>query len=131
MQPGYFNLSIYQPATFFQNFQFYEGNGTATTVSGLNPLNLTGFTGVATIRSAPHIDPPLYQMTTQNGGIVLNSPTVSGSLTLYIPSSITTTFSWQGAVWDLLLTDNDGNYFTLGYTIPFLYGGVTIRGYGP
>lgn len=103
---------------------------TPTTVSGLNPLNLTGFTGLCILRTAPHQDPPVYQMTTANGGMIIN-PTASGVLQLYMPATDTIGFTWPSAVYDLFLTDVLGNYFVPGDTIPLLHGSFRVKGNSP
>ena len=131
--PGQLNMTITQGGTFRQPLILYEGvvpTVTVTTVSGLTPLNLNGYTGLCVLRTAPHQDPPLYQMTTAGGGIII-SPTISGSLQLYMPATDTIGFSWKSAVYDFFLTDVNGNYVPAGDTIPFLTGQFSVKGNSP
>lgn len=121
--PQNYNFQIWTGSTFRQQI-------TLTTISGI-AIDLTGFTGACTIRTGPHQDPPLYEMTTQNGGIIIANPSTAGTFSLYIPASQTLLFTWAGGVYDLLLIDNNGNYAQPGDTIALLQGNFAVRGYGP
>ena len=136
LQPVQVNLTLWQGATFRNTFTLYQGTPTLTTVSGVTtasgtPLDLTGFTGVCNIRTAPHADPAVLSLTTANGGFFVNSPPTSGSFTLYVPAPQTLMFTWQGAVYNLLLTDNNGTTFPAGDTIPLVYGTISVQGIDP
>lgn len=129
ISPGNFNLNVWTEADFVEPFILYQATTSPINPSTLLPMNLTGFTGTAQIRLTSHQD-ILYEMTTENGGINI-ATTTSGSLSLYIPKSVTARFSWPAGVWDLYLTDNNGNYLPTGTTAPFLTGQVTVRGIRP
>jgi hypothetical protein len=121
--PASYNFQVWTDTTFREQI------GLVTTASGL-PINLTGFSGVLNIRSGPHVDPPLYQMSTTNSGIILTDPT-AGIFSLYIPASVTATFDWGGGIYDLLFTDTSGTWFTAGDTFALLEGFFSVRGFDP
>jgi hypothetical protein len=128
--PGSLELTIYRGSTFRTPLALYSGQAT-TTLSGLNPLNLTGFTGECIFRTAPNVDPPILCLSTANGGIVIQTPPASGVLQLYINAQETRAFSWPSAVYDLFLTDNNGNYLTAGDTQAFIKGQIKVQGNSP
>jgi hypothetical protein len=70
------------------------------------PVDLTGCTAIAQIRSK--IDSPnvLLELSTANGGIVLGGAT--GSITMHISPIVTKSLTWKLGVYDLLITFTDG-----------------------
>lgn len=81
----------------------YTGNGILTSY----PItNLTGYTAKMQIRSAPNSAVPLLELNTKTGGIALDSAT--GEVTMSIDPTVTAAFTWQQAVYDLLLTSPTG-----------------------
>ena len=116
--PGTFNLSIYQNATFTWLFIWTTnpccGQGTVNATP--QPVDLTGYTATMQFRPYNNDTAPLYYDASSN--ITLGG--IAGTISLTIPASVTGTFTWPSALYDLLLTDSSGNVY------PLLTGIVTV-----
>jgi hypothetical protein len=114
---GIYNLCINQYATYTRVFTWLTGTccGQGTAGAQPQPVDLTGYTATMQIRAAPQAATVLYDA---SGDIVLGGTT--GTITLTIPASATTDFTWWNGVYDLLLTDGSGNATRL------LQGSVTV-----
>lgn len=73
------------------------------------PVNVTGWTGKAQIRSAPHIPTVLYEWSAANGNITVSGTTV----TLRVSAADSTAWTWLAGVYDLILTDTNGNVYRI------------------
>lgn len=120
--PETFDLQAWQGATYRQQM-------TLTTISG-EPLNLEGASGKMVVRKGPHVDPPLLELSTSNGGFILDAPK-EGIFSLYLSASGTLQQTWNGGVYELLITDNEGHIADRGDTLALLKGAFTIKGYAP
>lgn len=67
------------------------------------PKNLTGYTGRMQIRSDIDSTEILHELTTENGGIILDEP--NGKITLFISDSDSTAFVWNDGVYGLEMID--------------------------
>ena len=63
------------------------------------PVDLTGFTARMQIRAKVDSDTIIHELTTENGGIVLNN--VDKTIKLQISAGVTQTFTFQQAVYSL------------------------------
>lgn len=116
MNPGTYNLSIYQNATYAMTFIWYAG-GCACGTAGSTPapVDLTGYTATLQIRPyalAPNV---LFDASSD---ITLGG--TAGTIALDIPAATTATFTWWTGVYDLLLTSSQGVVTAL------LSGSVTV-----
>ena len=82
------------------------------------PVDLAGATARAQIRTELTSPTVLHELTTENGGIVLNA--VPGGVDLYIADTDTATFTWEAAVYDLEVVLSNGDVRRL------LAGPVTV-----
>jgi hypothetical protein len=116
MQPGAFNLCIYQNATYDLALTWLAGGcGCSTAGSSSTPVDLTGYTATLQIRAYATAPAILYDASSD---ITLGG--TAGTITLAIPASATAGFTWWTGVYDLLLTDSSGN------VTPLLAGTVTV-----
>lgn len=116
MQTGTYSLCINQYATYEKVFIWIAGTcgcGTVGATSG--PVDLTGYTANMQFRSNPLSTTILYDASSD-----ITLGTTNGTITLTIPASATTTFTWWSALYDLILTDSSGNVTRL------LQGSVTV-----
>lgn len=111
MAAGVYNMAVDQGATYIRTFTWYAcscgcesscGCGTSSST----PVDLTGFTADMQIRQTVQSATILYQASTTNGAIVLGG--ALGTITLTIPASATTGFTWNKGVYDLNLTSSGG-----------------------
>jgi hypothetical protein len=99
------DLTIDKGATFRHTFRWYSRSGGVNT-----PVNLSGFSARMKIREkVGDADPPLAELTTGNGGIVLEAGGVTGKIDLYIPDAVTAAYTWNTGVYDLELIDGVGS----------------------
>ena len=73
------------------------------------PVDLTGYTATMQFRPYNNDTAPLYYDASSN--ITLGG--IAGTISLTIPASVTGTFTWPSALYDLLLTDSSGNVYPL------------------
>lgn len=121
MSAGTYNLVIEQGATFVRIFLWQVGDSTdcsCTTAGTGTPVDLTGFSASLQIRQTPQSATVLYAGSTANGNIVLGG--TDGTITLTIPATTTSSFSWLRGVYDLILTSSGGIVTRL------LQGSVTV-----
>lgn len=104
--PATYNISIYQGQTL--NLTFVWTTGTCNCYTGVPvgqtsaAVNLTGYTATMQFRAFPGgtllIDVSTY--------ITLGG--TAGTIALSIPATVTETFTWWNAVYDLFLTSSSG-----------------------
>lgn len=92
------NLQIEQFATFRKVLTWRDAKK--------RPINLTGWTAVLQMRSAASSDIVLFELSTANGGIVIDP--LKGQITLHITNEQTAALGFTAAVYDLLLTAPGG-----------------------
>lgn len=73
-------IVVYEGATFQQTFQWKTGSLPETSV----PVDLTGYTAKMQARVKLTDEIPLFDLTTQNGGIIIEAPEEEGKYTIYI-----------------------------------------------
>jgi hypothetical protein len=116
INPGAYNLSIYQNATYAMTFIWYTGGCPCGTVGSTpSPVNITGYTATLQIRPYALSTTVLFDASSD---ITLGG--AAGTIALLIPATSTATFTWWTGVYDLLLTDTSGNVTAL------LEGTVTV-----
>jgi hypothetical protein len=104
-----YDLIIKQGATFDLNINYKDDNN--------DLINLSSYTARMQIRSG--YNGTLYStLTTENGGIILNSPV--GRIELYISDTDTSAFTFEKGIYDLELIDGDDKVTRL------LQGTVTV-----
>lgn len=106
MKPAKLDLTFYQGATYRRSFQWQTG---ATP----SPVNLTGYSARMQVRrklSDP--DPPLLELTTQNGGIAITNA-AEGRFELFVSASDTAALSFRSGVYDLELVAPSGDVIRL------------------
>jgi hypothetical protein len=109
---GVQNFIINANADFSQQLFWLDQNG--------NPINLTGYS--AKMEIANFAGPGrtvYYTMTSPSGGITIPTP-ATGEIDLFIPASVTETFTFANAVYDLLLISGTGA------VTRFLEGPITL-----
>lgn len=82
------------------------------------PVDLTGYTARMQLRSKLEDTVILHEMTTENGGILINN--ASKTISLLISASSTANFTFTNAVYSLELVSSGGE------VTPFLYGSVLV-----
>lgn len=70
------------------------------------PMDLTGYTARAQVRASVSAAEPLLDLTTEEGGIVIDAPT--GTIELRMDAAATAGITWSQGVYDLELVDPDG-----------------------
>lgn len=99
MIPGQYDLKLYQGATINVLIEWLDG---ATTL----PIDLTGWTAVATFRETVDDLTPLFELSSADGTIVLGG--ALGTIHLLAPSPDPSVFQTTKGEWDLLVTNPDG-----------------------
>ena len=101
------DLEVYEGATFYQEFTWEIGTPPV-------PVDLDGMTARMQARDDISDEDPVLDLTTENGGVIILSPTVSGGYAIKIKPSETaglcTTHEKRVLVYDLFLdhgTDDD------------------------
>ena len=80
-------------------------------------MNLTGYIARMMIRLKITDELPVWELTTEDGGITITP--LTGEIELYISDENTATFTWKRAVYDLELESSTGDVLRL------LQGAVT------
>ena len=99
MIPGQYDLRLYQGATINVLIEWLDG---ATT----QPIDLTGWSAVATFRETVDDANPLFTLSTADGTIILGG--AAGTIHLIAPSPIAAVFDNTKGEWDLMATNADG-----------------------
>ena len=108
MKHPLYNFSIYQGADEIIPFSFYTG-----TLDDKTPKDLSGCTFIMTLKQA-HNKPVVDVLTSENNRIELSKSTgddgVEYSNTLYLkfPNTVTTSFIFPSAIYDLFKIDVNG-----------------------
>ncbi len=98
MAAGVYNLLIQQGATFVKKLRWTDSAGT--------PKDLTGWKAKLHIRyNTEDVDPPIINLTTENGGLTLNS---YGTVIIKISETVTKGITWDDAVYDLFVIQPSG-----------------------
>lgn len=111
MRAAFYDLTIEQGATFRQVFRWQDRSK--------QPFDLTGFTAKLMMRQTVASPTALKTLTTENAGIELGGST--GSITLHISPSETSSLRWECAVYDLMLYAPAGDVYRL------VEGQVTVK----
>jgi len=82
------------------------------------PVPLTGYSARMQIRESVDSPTVIYEASSSNGQIVLNN--TLGTITITIPATATTLFTFSTAVYSVELFDTNGK------VIPFLVGNLTL-----
>ena len=98
--PAKLKLKIIQGATFRKPLVWLAPDKTT-------PIDLTGCTARMQVRSEVESATVLLELTTANGGIVIDGP--AGKLILHLPPKATTAISWESGVWDLEVVHPNGD----------------------
>lgn len=94
MAASVYDLYIEQGATYRMRVRLYDADN--------QPLDITGYTARSQIRQAITTSAFIHEMTTENGGIVVNG--AGGYLDLSITDLVTKGFKFTSpAVWDIEL----------------------------
>lgn len=112
--PGKHSFVLYQGTTLRKVFTW--------TVEGV-PLDLTGYTGAAQLRKTAGDPAPALDLSTQNGGIIIDGP--AGKITMYAPSVDTEKLVADKYVYDLEITDTQGDVSRLVEGIITISKGIT------
>jgi hypothetical protein len=101
------DLEVYEGATFYQEFTWQVGTPSL-------PVDLDGMTARMQARDDIADEEPVFDLTTENGGIIILEPTDEGGYAIKITPSETvglcTTYEKRVLVYDLFLdhgTDDD------------------------
>lgn len=103
MQAAKLNLAIQQGATFRKRLVRRNEKG--------KPINLTGFTAKLQARLNHGDTTTLFELSTENGGVVITP--LTGTIDLYISDEVTATFGFPGCVYDLMLYAPNGDALRL------------------
>ena len=98
--PTTIDLTIYQGATFRRSWAL-------TSESDGSPYNLTAWTARMQIREKKTSETVLLELTTENGGIIIEVTPEESKYTIYISADQTAAFTGKG-VYDLELVDPQG-----------------------
>ncbi len=85
-------------------------------------VNITGWTGKAQIRTAPHVPTVLYEWSATAGNLTIGS----NSVTLRVAAADSSAWTWCVAVYDLILTDLSGNVYRIAEGEVHVDSAVTI-----
>ena len=98
MAAGKLDIFIEQGATFSKVITWKDGQE--------NPIDLTGYTARLQCRASTSSADTVFNLTTDNGGIVLGG--AIGTITLTISAADTSAATQQSGVYDLELEDASG-----------------------
>ena len=98
--PAKLKLKIIQGATFRKPLEWLAPDKTT-------PIDLTGCMARMQVRSEIESATVLLELTTENGGIVIDGP--AGKLTLHLSPPATAAISWESGVWDLEVVHPNGD----------------------
>lgn len=98
--PAKLKLKIIQGATFPKVLRWIAPDKTT-------PIDLTGCTARMQARSEIESPTVLLELTTENGGIVIDGP--AGKLALHISPADTAAIAWESGVWDLEVVHPNGD----------------------
>lgn len=99
MIPGVYNLQLYQGATINVLIEWLDGATTA-------PIDLTGWSAVATFRETVDDTSPLFTLSSTAGTILLGG--ALGTIHLLAPAPNGVIFETTRGEWDLLATNPTG-----------------------
>ena len=89
-------------------------------------IGLVGYTAKLQVRDTYGDLALLLNLTTENGGIIINGSL--GKLTLFLTGEQTQAITWEGGVYDLLLTDlSDGQDIRIMQGLMVVSPGVTFN----
>ena len=116
------DLVMYEGATFSESFRWETDAVTPV------PISLDGYAGIMHIRLDIADAEPLFELTTENGGIIIETPSVDGVYTLYIAADdsegICTDHEMIAASYDLMF-EKDGARLLQQYGTLKIYPSVT------
>ena len=109
-----YDITLVQGATFSLKFNYQD--------SSKVPINLAGYTARLQVRLEHDSVTPSLELTTENGGITLNSPS-TGDIVLYLSNTSTSAITFTTGVYDLELSHTT----TEEVVDNILYGNVNVR----
>lgn len=116
------DLVMYEGATFSHSFRWETDADPAV------PISLNGYSGAMHIRLNIADEDPIFELTTENGGIVIESPSPSGVYTIYVSADdsegICTEHEMIIAPYDLML-EKEGERVLQQYGMVRIYPSVT------
>ena len=116
------DLVMYEGATFSESFRWETDAATPVAIS------LAGYTGIMHVRLDIADETPLFELTTENGGIVIESPAADGVYTLHIAADdsegICTDHEMIAAPYDLMF-EKEGARLLQQYGTMKIYPSVT------
>lgn len=98
MSAAVYDFTIEQGATHRMIFRWEDSNGV--------PINLSGYTAHMQARKGYNSSDVLLDASTANGMITMTPAT--GEVLIVLPESVTSTFKWSQALYDIELTSSDG-----------------------
>ena len=110
-----YDLTLVQGATFYLKFSYQN--------SSKVPISLSGYTARLQVRTDHDASTASLELTTENGGIILNSPSI-GDIVLKLSNTATSAISFATGVYDLELIHSDGPDTIVDN---ILYGTVSVR----
>lgn len=112
--PGKHSFTLYQGTTLRKVFTW--------TVEG-TPVDLTGFTGAAQLRKTAGDTVIALDLTTDNGGIIVDG--AAGKITMYASALDTSELTAEKYVYDLEITDTQGDVSRLVEGVITISKGIT------
>ena len=116
------NIATFTTSTLIRVNQVNSLGYTTYTSGGVveynEPVPLVGYSARMQIRESVDSDTVIYEASSSVGQIVLNNN--SGTITITIPATATTLFTFSTAVYSVELFDSNGK------VIPFLVGNLTL-----
>jgi hypothetical protein len=113
---------MYEGATFSESFRW------ETDADPPVPISLAGYSGIMHIRLDIADEEPLFELTTENGGIVIETPAANGVYTIYIAAEdtegICTDHEMIAAPYDLMF-EKEGARLLQQYGVIKIYPSVT------
>ena len=95
--PGRYNIKFYRGTTL-DILMLYKINNV--------PVDLTGYTAVMDVRPTPNSSTLITQLTTENGGLILNQ--VTGQVEIFISASDTSDLPLGEFQYDVNITSDSG-----------------------
>jgi hypothetical protein len=112
VNPARYTFKVWRGATFRKVLELLDEND--------QPKDLTGYTGIMSVRQSINANVDLLTLTNGNGGITFGG--TDGTIELFIDDSVTDTLTFPTAYFDLKITAPSTD------TDIILFGSVTVQG---
>lgn len=107
---------------FTGDYELNQGSALSVPLLYTDPsgliIDITGYTARMQVRVSPSSSTVLLELTTENGGFVVDGP--AGKLTMVITEAIAETLTWRRGVYDIELIPPSGEAFR------FLQGEIEV-----